>query len=271
MWIDSHCHLTHERIEGEGSPSDLVRHARKNGVDGMVTISCQITGDFKDQLSAAKANQNVWCSVGTHPHDAGLDAEQNITQQELVDLARSDPKIIGIGESGLDYFYDNAPRDKQDLSFRKHIRACLETGLPLIVHSRDAEEDTMRIIKEEAAGAPLRGLMHCFSSKPILAEQALEIGFFISFSGIVTFKQATELQGVAKTVPEDKILVETDAPFLAPTPHRGKTNRPAYVANTGAFVAALRGIEPEEMAKITSANFFAAFPKAKETWEEPQR
>lgn len=265
MWIDSHCHLTHERIRDLGSPDTLIQGANDAGIDGMLTISCQISGDFKDQIAVANAHQNVWCSIGTHPHDAGLDAEKAVTAAHIIKTANAEPKIIGIGESGLDYYYDNSPRECQATSFRKHIEACLETDLPLIVHSRDAEEDTVAILKE--GGSKLRGVMHCFSSKPILAEKALELGFYISFSGIVTFKAAEELREVAKFVPLDRILVETDAPFLAPMPHRGKTNHPAYVAHTGEFLAELLGVDPKEFAKITSDNFFRLFSKAKETYK----
>ena len=226
MWIDSHCHLTHSRNDENTSPDALVRQAHEAGVDGVLTISCQITGDFEDQLRVAKAHQNVWCTVGTHPHDAGLESDQAISKKRLVEIANSDEKIIGIGESGLDYYYDNAPRDDQAASFRKHIQACLETDLPIVVHSRDAEEDTAAILKEEGCGE-LTGVMHCFSSKAILAEKALEMGLYISFSGIVTFKAADELREVAKFVPKDRILVETDAPFLAPVPYRGQVNQPA--------------------------------------------
>lgn len=266
MWIDSHCHLTHERIRDTASPEELVRGANDAGVAGMLTISCQITGDFKDQLATAKAHQNVWCSVGTHPHDAGLAADQAITQAQLVELANSDPKIIAIGESGLDYHYNYASPEDQELSFRKHIRACLETGLPLIVHSREAEDDTARMIREESAGQKLSGVMHCFSSKPKLAEDALDFGFYISFSGIVTFNAAEELRLVAKTVPLERILVETDAPFLAPVPHRGKTNLPAYAAHTGAFLADFLNIDRDDFAQQTSENFFKLFSKAAQTW-----
>ena len=265
MWIDSHCHLTHERIRDFGSPEALIKQAHSEKVDGMLTISCQINGDFKDQLATASAHQNVWCSIGTHPHDAGLENEKNVSVEDIVQKANKEEKIIGIGESGLDYYYDNSPRDDQAVSFKKHIQACLETDLPLIVHSRDAEEDTAKILKEEGQGK-LRGVMHCFSSKAILAEKALDIGFYISFSGIVTFKAAEELREVAKNVPLDRILVETDAPFLAPVPYRGKTNQPAYVSKTGEFLADLLNIDKEEFAKITTNNFFKLFDKAKKTW-----
>lgn len=266
MWIDSHCHLTHERIRDFATADALVRNANEAGVDGMLSISCQISGDFQAQLETARAHKNVWCSIGTHPHDAGLEGEKAISLERLVELAKSDPKIIGIGESGLDYYYDHSPRPDQEASFRKHMRACVETGLPLIVHSRDAEDDTALMMREESADGRLTGVMHCFSSKAVLAQDALDLGFYISFSGMVTFKNAVEIQEVAKSTPLDRILVETDAPFLAPIPYRGQTNQPAYVSKTGAFLAQLLEMDEAEFARITSENFFRLFSKAKETW-----
>ena len=269
MWIDSHCHLSHERIVEHGSPEDIIRAANAAQVGGMVTISCQITGDFPKQLETARACHNVWCSIGTHPHDAGNKAEKEISLERLIEMAQSDNKIIGVGESGLDYYYDYALRDDQEQSFRKHMQACVETGLPLIVHSRDAEDDTARMMQEESAGGKLTGVMHCFSSNARLAHAALDLGFYISFSGIVTFKAAEELRHVAKTIPLERILVETDAPFLAPVPYRGKINQPAYVVETGKFIAELRGIEVDEFAEITTRNFFNLFTKASDTWVKP--
>ena len=262
MWIDSHCHLNHAKFEGQ-NPHELADNAVNSGVDGMVTINCRIKSEFPEILKIAQTHDHVWCSIGTHPHDAGKNEEQAVTLDELVSLAKSDPNIVGIGESGLDYYYDFTPRDKQEESFRKHIRACIETGLPLIVHARDADEDTARIIKEEGEGTNLKGVMHCFSSGKGLAEAALDMGFYISFSGIVTFKNATELQDIAKDVPKARILVETDAPYLAPVPYRGKTNMPEYVVHTGEFLANLCGVRVEDFAKQTSDNFFTLFDKAK--------
>lgn len=263
MWIDSHFHPTHERTAEGDSAAGIIARAKEAGVEGMLAISCEITGDFKDVLAVAQAHDNVWCSVGTHPHEAGKPEEQAVTLKKLVELAHSDPKIVGIGETGLDYYYDNSPREAQQESFRKHIRACLETGLPLIVHSRDAEEDTIRIIREEGGQkAGLRGVMHCFSSGPKLAEDALEEGFYLSFSGIVTFKKAQELQEIAKNTPLDRILVETDAPFLAPEPHRGRVNEPTLVVHTGQKLAQLHRISEEELASHSKNNFFNLFNKA---------
>lgn len=267
MWIDSHCHLNHERT-GEGdTPEAIVARAKAAGVDGMLSICCEIEKEFAGLLATVKPLENVWCSIGTHPHDAGVEAEKNVTLEQLVTLAKSDDKIIGIGESGLDFFYNKSPAKDQEESFRKHIRACIETDLPLIVHARDADEDIIRIIREENSGKQrVRGVLHCFSSGPLLAEKALEEGFFISFSGIVTFKKSTDLQDIAKTVPLDRILVETDAPFLAPEPYRGKTNEPAYVSHTGNFLANLLNLDKETLATYSKNNFFSLFDKAKKTW-----
>lgn len=264
MWIDSHCHLTHSRIEDTYTPEALVAQARDAGVEGMLNISCQITGDFPKVLETAQQFDNVWCTIGTHPHDAGLASDQVITKDQLVEMALSDPKIVGIGETGLDYYYDNAPRADQEASFRKHIQACIASDMPIVIHARDADDDIARMMfEEEGAGTNLRGVMHCFSSGRGLAEAALDFGFYISFSGIVTFKQAEELRDIAKDVPLDKILVETDAPFLAPVPYRGKTNQPAYVIETGRVLAGLHNISEEEMAKHSKENFFTLFNRAK--------
>lgn len=261
MWIDSHCHLTHDYITQQGSPEELVQRAHEHGVDAMVNISCRMSDEFPHILETARQFDNVWCSVGTHPHDAGNEDEQSISVDKICELA-DDPKVIGIGESGLDYYYDNSPREDQQASFRKHIQASIKTGLPLIIHARDADEDIIRILQEEGAGTDLKGVMHCFSSGPQLAEYALAIGFYISFSGIVTFKKADELRAIALTVPKDRILVETDAPFLAPVPYRGKTNEPAYVRYTGEFLADHLGMSIEDFANQTTDNFYNLFDKA---------
>lgn len=265
MWIDSHCHLNHERTGGE-APAAIVARANSAGVEGMLSICCEIDKELPSLLALVRPMQNVWCSIGTHPHDAGVEAEKAITLTQLIDTANSDEKIIGIGESGLDYYYDNSPRADQEDSFRKHIRACLATGLPLIVHARDADDDIIRVIRDENAGKKLTGVMHCFSSGAKLAEDALEEGLYISFSGIVTFKKSTDLQAIAKNVPLDRMLVETDAPFLAPEPYRGRTNEPAFVTHTGRFLATLLDVEETEFAQRTKDNFFSLFTKAKKTW-----
>lgn len=266
MWIDSHCHLNNERIAAYASPAELTARAREAGVSGMVNICCRIATEFPEILHTAQSLENVWCTIGTHPHEASKAEEQAVSLDELVRLAHSDQKIVGIGESGLDYYYHHSTPEDQAVSFRKHIRACIETGLPLVVHARDADEDVMKIIREEGTGTRLSGVLHCFSSGRAMAEDALDFGFYISLSGIVTFKQAGELQAIARDVPLERILVETDAPFLAPTPLRGKTNEPSYVTHTGAYVAELKGVAPAEMAEITTRNFFTLFPKAKESF-----
>ncbi len=263
MWIDSHCHLNHSGIQDKGDATAIIDAAKQAGVDGMVSICCRMSEDLDSLFEITSNNENVWCSVGTHPHDAGLEAEKEFSQADIVKLVQSNDNVVAIGETGLDYFYDNSPRPDQQESFRKHIRACIEADVPMVVHTRDAEEDTAAIMTEEGQGTDLSGVMHCFSSKQWLAEHALEMGFYISFSGMVTFKKADELRETAKIVPLDRVLVETDAPFLAPMPHRGKVNEPAYVAHTGAFLAELYGIDVEEFAKITTDNFFRLFKKAK--------
>ena len=263
MWIDSHCHLNHPRIQKTYTPEELVNNALENDVIGMLNISCQVKGDFPQVLETARKFKNVWCTVGTHPHNAGDSEEQKVTQEELVKLAKSDENIVGIGETGLDYYYNNAPKDVQKECFRKHIRTAIETNLPVVIHARDADEDIARILfDEEGAGTKLRGVMHCFSSSPELAYKALDFGFYISFSGIVTFKNAHDLQNLAKEVPLDRMLIETDAPFLAPDPYRGKINQPAYVLHVGAALAEINKVDEERIAKHSKENFFRLFSKA---------
>lgn len=263
MWIDSHCHLNHDGIKEKGTPSDLIASAQKNGVDGMLTICCKMSEEL-EELESIASHENVWCSLGTHPHSASEPNEKAISQEMLVRAVHANDKVIAIGETGLDYYYNfSSPEDQQE-SFRKHIRACIEADAPMIVHTRDAEDDTARIMHEEGDGTNLTGVMHCFSSKGWLAEEALDMGFYISFTGMITFKKLDWLRDIAKNVPLDRVLVETDAPFLAPMPHRGKVNEPAFVTHTGEFMAKeIYGLEPVEFAKITSDNFFRLFKKAK--------
>ena len=263
MWIDSHCQLNHEKIKKLGQPSEIVKTANDAGVEAMLSVCCRVSDEFPQLLEMTKTLKNVWCSIGTHPHNAGVQEEIDISQDELVRLALSDSKIIAIGESGLDYYYDNSTPEQQQESFRKHIRACIETNMPLIVHSRDAEKDTMRIIKEEGTGTKLKGVMHCFSSKRILAEEALDFDFYISLAGIITFKKAQELRDIARDIPLNRLLLETDAPYLAPEPYRGKINQPAYVIHTGSALAKLYDITENEIAKHSKQNFFTLFNRAK--------
>jgi TatD DNase family protein len=259
MYIDSHCHLIHKRLLHLGGPDQVIKNAAEAEVEAMLTICCDIHEEFPQVLALAKEYSNVWCSVGTHPHDAGVEEEKQITLEKLISLANSDDNVIGIGETGLDYFYKNSSIEDQQESFRKHIRACLETDLPLIIHSRDAEEDLMRIVKEEASGSNLKGVMHCFSSSRAHGEEALEFGFYISFSGILTFKKSEELRDFAKIVPIEKALIET----LAPEPHRGKINEPALVVHTAKMLAEINNLDEKTVANASKENFFSLFSKAK--------
>ncbi len=256
MLVDSHCHLEFPDFAAEQDA--VIQRARAAGIGHFLTI-CTRVRRFDEILRVAEANDDVSCSLGTHPHSA--EEEADITTARLVELG-AHPKVVGIGETGLDYYYDNSPRDLQQEAFRRHIRAALELKMPLIVHTRDAEDDTMRILREEGQGTGLTGVLHCFSSSPQLAADALDLGFYISFSGILTFKKAEELRETARNVPADKMLVETDAPFLAPIPMRGKRNEPAFVVHTAAVLADLHGLEPEALAERTTQNFFRLFNRA---------
>lgn len=256
MLVDSHCHLDFKDFEGELDA--VVERAGAAGVGLMVTISTKLT-EFGGVLAVAERYDNVVCSVGIHPHEAA--AEPDIDAAKLIELAQH-PKVVGIGETGLDYYYEHSPREAQRRSFRAHIIAARETGLPLIVHARDADGDTAEILADEMGQGAFSGLLHCFSSGPDLARAALGLGLYISFSGIVTFKKADELREIAATVPLDRLLVETDAPYLAPVPNRGKRNEPAFVAHTAAKVAELKSVAPEALAEATTDNFFRLFSKA---------
>jgi TatD DNase family protein len=256
MLVDSHCHLNYPGLVEE-LPAVLSR-ARAAGVGTMVCI-CSRLGEFEAIRAIAEANADVYCSVGVHPHDCG--ETEPVAPAALVEAARH-PKVIGIGETGLDFYYDNSPRDAQEASFRSHIAAARDTGLPLIVHSRDADARTAEILTEEYARGPFPGLIHCFTAGPQLAEAALKIGFYISLSGIITFKNAEGLRQTIAAVPLERILVETDAPFLAPIPMRGKRNEPAFVVHTAARAAELFGLSAEALARATTANFFRLFTRA---------
>jgi len=256
MLVDSHCHLDFPEFAPE--LDQVVERARGAGLAGMVTICTRLT-EFDRVRSVAERFAGVWCSVGIHPHEAAKEPDASVEQ--IVDLTRH-PKVVGIGETGLDYYYDRSPRERQREIFRRHIEAARRTGLPLIVHSREAEADTVALLEEGAAKGGLTGVIHCFTSSSFLAERALAIGFCISFSGIVTFRNAETLRAVAREVPADRLLVETDAPFLAPVPHRGKRNEPAFVAHTAAFLAELRGESRERLEEETTRNFRRLFAKA---------
>ena len=255
MLADSHCHLNYEGLVEEQQA--VLARARARGVTAMLNIATREC-EWDAVLATAEAEPDVWATVGIHPHEA--DQHPHIDTAKLVERARH-PRVVGIGESGLDYHYDHSDRARQQDSFRAHIAACRETQLPLIVHTRDAEEDTLAILGEEMGKGAYAGVIHCFTASRAFADSALDLGFYISISGIVTFKNAREIQETAKVVPADRLLVETDAPFLAPVPHRGKRGEPAFVADTLAFLADLRGDDREELSTLTAQNFHRLFNK----------
>lgn len=257
MLVDSHCHLDFPDFAGEVGP--LLDRARAAGVGVCVTICTKLT-EFPRVRALAEQHADVWCSVGIHPHEAAH--QPAITANDLAALARH-PKVIGFGETGLDYHYDHSPRDRQRAVFRTHIEAAAAAGLPLIVHTRNAEDDTAALLAEAGGQGRLAGLLHCFTSSRALAERALDLGFYLSFSGIVTFRKSEELRAIARDVPADRLLVETDAPYLAPVPLRGRRNEPAFVVHTAAALAKVRGVDPQELARRTTENFFRLFPKAR--------
>ncbi len=254
--IDSHCHLNYPGLVER--QAEVLTTARARGVSGFLNISTR-QSEWQAIVETARREPDVWASIGVHPHEA--DSHPDLGAAALVTEA-AHPKVIAIGECGLDYHYDKSDREAQRDRFRAHIEAARTTGLPLIVHTRDAEEDTADMLAEAVAAGGVRGVLHCFTGSASLAAKALDIGFFLSLSGIVTFKNARGLQEIAKTVPADQLLVETDAPFLAPVPHRGKPCEPAFVVDTASFVAGLRGEESDQLAASTSANFFRLFGKA---------
>ena len=255
--IDSHCHLNYEGlVERQGEVLDA---ARGRGVAGFLNISTR-QREWQDIISVAEREPDVWASVGVHPHEA--DAHPDLGAAALIEAA-DHPRVIAIGECGLDYFYDKSDRAAQRERFQAHIDAARETGLPLVIHTREAEDDTVEILTEAVREGGVTGVLHCFTGSAALARKGLDLGFYVSLSGIVTFKNAADLQETAKWLPSDQMLVETDAPFLAPVPHRGQKCEPAFVADTAAFVAGLRGEEPERLAATTTDNFFRLFAKAK--------
>ncbi|MCA1662405.1 MAG: TatD family hydrolase [Novosphingobium sp.] len=256
MLIDSHCHLNYKGLVEDQRA--VLERARAAGVTGMLNISTR-QAEWDAVIATAVREPDVWASVGIHPHEA--DAHADLGAQALLDAAAA-PTVIGIGETGLDYYYDHSDRAAQRALFRMHVGVARETGLPLIVHTRDAEADTAAILAEEMGKGAFPALIHCFTASREFAGRVLDLGLSISISGIVTFKNARGLQEIASEIPDDRLLVETDSPFLAPAPHRGKVCEPAYVADTARFVAGLRGVEPEALGQTTSANFFGLFAKA---------
>jgi TatD DNase family protein len=256
MLIDSHCHLNYKGlVEEQGAVLD---RARARGVTGMLNISTR-EREWGDVIATAEREPDVWASVGIHPHEA--DEHPDMDAARLVAATRH-PKVIGIGETGLDYFYDHSDRERQQASFRAHITAARETQLPLIIHTRSAEEDTAAILDEEMEQGRFPALIHCFTASQGFADRMIALGLSISIAGIVTFKNAQELRDTVRTLPADRLLIETDAPFLAPVPYRGKTGEPAFVADTAAFVAELRGEDVDALKAQTAANFLALFTKA---------
>jgi TatD DNase family protein len=256
MLIDSHCHLEYEGLVED--QQGVLERARAAGIGGFLNISTR-QREWDKVIGTAAREADVWASVGIHPHEA--DQHADLGEGALLEAA-AHPKVIGIGETGLDYYYDKSDRAVQQALFRTHIAVARETGLPLIIHTRDAEEDTARIIEDEMGKGAFPALIHCFTASADFGRKMLDLGLTISLSGIVTFKNAKDVQAVAAELPEDRLLVETDSPFLAPVPHRGRKCEPAYTADTARFVAQLRGIEPEQLADATTRNFFALFGKA---------
>lgn len=258
MLIDSHCHLDFPDFADDRA--EVIARARRAGVVAMMTI-CTHLSRFASVLELAERHPEVACTVGVHPHNAGEELE-GASEARLEELA-AHPRVLGLGETGLDFFYDHSPRAAQEECFRRHIRVSRRTGLPLVIHTRDADEATLRILREESGGQPLNGLVHCFSGGAVLAAAALELGLMISVSGIATFRKAEALRAALATVPPERLLVETDAPYLAPMPHRGKRNEPALVVHTAAELARIKGMTPEALARQTTANFFDLFPRAR--------
>lgn len=257
MFIDSHCHLNYKGLVED--QQSILRRAREAGVSGMLNIATR-ESEWNDVLAVAEREHDVWASVGIHPHEA--DAHDAVDADRLISRA-SHPRVVAIGETGLDYYYDKSDREKQRRSFRAHIIAARQTGLPLIVHTRDAEADTTEILADEMEAGAFTGVIHCFTASQAFAETALNLGLYISISGIVTFKNAHDLQASAKSIPPDRLLIETDAPFLAPVPHRGRTCEPAFVSDTARFLSALRGVSTELLAEQSRTNFFTLFDKTR--------
>jgi TatD DNase family protein len=257
MLIDSHCHLDYFNQPGE--QAQVIERARAAGVGEMVTIGVTLS-QSREAIEIAEKFSNVWACVGIHPNHAA--DELPVAEPEAIAALAAHPKVIGIGESGLDYFYDKAPRDIQEQNFRANIRAAQRSGLPLAIHARAADADIARILAEEQARGHFDFLLHCFSSGRALAEAALEMGGYISFSGILTFPKSQEIRDIAARVPPERLLVETDAPYLAPAPFRGKRNEPAYTAHTAKVLGEVKGMSPEAIAELTTANFRKLFRKA---------
>ncbi len=255
MLVDSHCHLDFPYLSDQ--LDDVLARAKEAGIGTLVTI-CTRVRKFEQILSIAEAHDNIFCSVGTHPHNA--EEERDITLEEILALA-AHPKVVAIGEAGLDYHYDNSPRGDQEKGFRTHIAAARETGLPLVIHTRDADEDTARILSEEMDKGAFTAVLHCFTAGAELARKGVELGLYVSFSGVLTFKKSDELREIAASLPIDRVLVETDAPYLSPEPMRGRKNEPANVVHTAAKLAELMGVSEDEIAQVTTENFHSLFSR----------
>ncbi|MBX9643814.1 MAG: TatD family hydrolase [Novosphingobium sp.] len=256
MLIDSHCHLEYKGLVED--QQGVLARARAVGIGGFLSISTR-QREWGQVIGTAEREADVWASVGIHPHEA--DGHADMGEGALLEVA-AHPRVIAIGETGLDYYYDHSERQTQKALFRRHISVARETGLPIIIHTRDAEGDTAAILAEEMEQGAYPALIHCFTASADFARKVLDLGLTISFSGIVTFKNAKDLQAIAAELPQDRILVETDAPFLAPVPHRGRVCEPAFTADTARFVAGLRGVSPEALAETTTRNFARLFGKA---------
>ena len=256
MFVDSHCHLNYKGLVEDQAA--VIERAHAVGVTAMLNISTR-EREWDDVIEAATGTPGIWASVGIHPHEA--DGHPDVDTEKLVAKA-AHRRVIAIGETGLDYYYDHSDRAQQRMSFRAHIAAARETGLPLIVHTRDAEDDTADILTDEMAKGAYKGVIHCFTASQDFADKTLALGLYMSISGIVTFKNAKDLQVSAAAIPDDRLLIETDSPFLAPVPHRGKPCEPAFVADTARFLAELRRVPVAELAATTTANFYALFNKA---------
>jgi len=255
MLVDSHCHL--DFPEYAGKVGEVLARASAAGVGVCVSIGTELKR-FPGVRAVAEAHANVWCSVGVHPHES---EKELLDDEASLIAAAAHPKVVAIGETGLDYYYEHSPRAPQQSNFRSHIAAARQTGLPVIVHTRDADDDTIAILRDEMAKGAFTGVIHCFTGTQKLADASLELGLYISVSGIATFKNSAALRDVIKSVPLERLLVETDAPYLAPVPHRGKTNEPAFVTHTAAMLAELKGVSAKELADATTANFFRLFSK----------
>ena len=257
MFVDSHCHLNYKGIVEDQAA--VIARAETAGVSAMLNISTR-ESEWDDVIGIAERAPHIWASVGIHPHEA--DQHRDIDTARLVTKS-AHPRVVAIGETGLDYYYDKSDRAQQRESFAAHIDAARQTGLPLIVHTRDAESETYELLKAGMEAGPYKGVIHCFTASQDFAEKALALGLYISISGIVTFKNAKDLQETAKVIPAERLLIETDAPFLAPVPHRGRPCEPGFVADTARFLAALRDETVDQLAATTTANFYALFDKAK--------